>query len=168
MVLSVHKLAEHLSRLECHFLFLPRNVRNDVIEDVQRRDTWITGARERLHRRYNHSADSERLVQRGEGSHQSGRRTIWIRDNKPATRKCRLRANHLKMPWVHLWNEEGDIRAHTMCRGIGKYFATRRCKLLLQGERLVRRKSAKYHVAVKIYRTIAQDHFCGLLWRVGR
>src|SRR5439155_246412 len=62
---SLTEPPENLRRLGCHLLLLLRNVRDQVVDDVERDDARrAAGARQALHRRHEHPLQAEAVEQR--------------------------------------------------------------------------------------------------------
>ena len=83
--------AEHLLRLALHLLFLARDRRDDVAEDVERRDARISGSGHRLQRRH-HDARKAEAAQRGQHDREGHGRAVGVGDDRagpPASRRWR-------------------------------------------------------------------------------
>ncbi len=75
--------AENLARFGFNFFFLVRDVRNDIVDDVEAGNPRVSGTRERLHRDDVNLLDSKSRLQRRQRQDQRHRRTIGIRNDVP-------------------------------------------------------------------------------------
>src|ERR1035438_6493050 len=74
--------AKQLLRLLFHLLFFVLDVGDDVAEDVEGRDSWISGAAHGLHRYCHDGFELETTMEGSQREHQSNGRAIGIGDGE--------------------------------------------------------------------------------------
>src|SRR5271166_705305 len=76
--------AQQLLRFLLHLLFFVLDVRNHVAEDIERRNSWISRAADRLHRDSHNRLKLKTTMKRSQRQQESNGRTIRIRDREPS------------------------------------------------------------------------------------
>jgi hypothetical protein len=121
----LHEAAEDLGRLPLDLLLFARDIRNDVVEDVERWHAGIASSRDSLHR------SDEDALERTKGKFEGlerddycRRRAVCVRDDVSLLQRRLLLKllvpNDVEMVRVYKRNDERDQRIPTEVFGIGK------------------------------------------------
>ena len=82
---AIDQAPQNLSGLSLHLVFFVADEGNDVVNEVARRRSGASGARDRLERGHHDRPQPEGLMQRGKGHDQPRDRAVGIGDDTTAT-----------------------------------------------------------------------------------
>src|ERR1043165_1051899 len=110
--------AEDLARLDLDLLFLAADVRNDVVEDGQRRDAVPAGAGDGLHGGDVQLLDAPLAFDRRDGEREAHRGAVRVRDDVAAA-ALPLLLDRGDVIGIDLGEEQRDVGAHAVVLRVG-------------------------------------------------
>ena len=143
--------AKQLLRLFFHLFFFAGDERDDIAENVERRDSRITRTGDGLHGDDKDFFQAEGIRERFENENKSCCRAIGIGNNEARTVTAifLLNRNRVQMRRVYFWNQKGNVRRHSMVFGVADDGITGACELFLCRTRDGRIERGKNEIAIK-------------------
>src|SRR2546423_608965 len=148
---ALGKNTKYLLRLGLDLWLLTGDIRDDVVEDIHRRNAGITRTRDRLHRRQNARLDAKFAMQSSERRCKADHGAVRIRDDK-AFRESplfTLTLDEADVVAIDLGNDERHILIHPVTRRIRYHRITSSRKSLLGFAGDVRREARKNELAIE-------------------
>src|SRR5687768_1913488 len=141
--------AEYLRRLAFDLLLFTADVRQHVVENIQRRNAGITSARKRLQRCRHRRFNAKRHVQRRKRESEHDRRAVWIRNDESAARVfAPLALEQAEVLVIHFGNQQWHVLIHAKRRRVADYGVTGRRKTCLSLACNLARQTRKDEIAI--------------------
>ena len=116
---------QQLLRLLFHLLFLFGDVGYDVAENIERRNSRVSRAADRLHGNRHHRLESERAMQWSQRQHQSNGRAVGVGNRKPpGLAPPGLGIDQLNMIAIDFGNHQRNVGLHPQRARIGDHRTT--------------------------------------------
>ena len=115
--------AEHLERLDHHLFFFLTDVRDHIVQRVERGNAGVPRAREGLHGGHHDPFQAESIIEWLERHSQAHGGAVGVGDDEsivPAPDPS-LVCQHRQVVSVHLRDEQGHIRVHAVRAGVAEH-----------------------------------------------
>src|ERR1035441_1464940 len=125
--------SEQLLRLLFHLLFFVLDVGDDVAQDVERRNAWVSSSANGLHRYCHDGFELETTMEGSERNYQSNGRAVGIGDGEASRFAVPgLSFDERDVIGVDFRNDQRNVSLHAQGAGIGNDSASGVGKLRLQ------------------------------------